>query len=153
MKSFIFLFLNNLNATELLIIAIVLLAWLAPWIFYILTLTRTMNAISVENRQMAPANFWLLLVPLVSNVLHFIVVGKLAASLALEFQKRGITTHEAKPGYKLGLAASISFIGCFLPGNLSLVFGVSSLICWLIYWVKIAGYKKELVKKSADEFI
>lgn len=153
MKNFIFLFLNNLNATELLIIAIVPLGMIAPWVFYILTLTRTMNAISVENRQMAPANFWLMLVPLVGNVLHFIVVSKLAASLGLEFQKRGITTHDAKPGYKLGLAASISFIGCFLPGNLSLVFGASSLICWLIYWVKIAEYKNELIKKSADEFI
>ena len=72
---------------------------------------------------------WLMLIPLFNLVWQFFVVFNMAKSLGAEFQKRGMA-EDPNPGQTLGLVMCI--------GNL--VCGPVGLICWILYWVKIAGY-------------
>jgi hypothetical protein len=111
---------------------------LVPTIFYLLTLQKALNRCSPENRAMQPGMVWLMLIPLFNVVWQFFVVLNLAKSLAAEFQKRGIA-EDPNPGQTLGLVMCI--------GNL--ICGPVGLICWIIYWVKIAGYSAKIAAPPA----
>jgi hypothetical protein len=111
---------------------------LVPKIFYLLTLQKAFNRCSPECRAMQAGMVWLMLIPLFSLVWHFFVVLNMAKSLAAEFQKRGIA-EDPSPGQTLGLVMCI--------GNL--ICGPVGLICWIIYWVKIAGYSSKIAAPPA----
>ncbi len=115
------------------IVFIVIAILLVPFIFYLLTLQKALNRCSPECRAMNPGMVWLMLVPLFHIVWQFFVVLNVAKSLGAEFRKRGIV-EEPSPGQTLGIVMCI--------GNL--ICGPVGLICWIIYWVKIAGYSSKL---------
>ena len=111
-------------------------------VFYILTLQKALNKCAPENRAMQPGMIWLLLVPLLNIVWHFLVVINMAKSLGAEFQKRGIA-EEPEPGKKLGLIMCI-LACCFWIPLLNILTGLGTLICFIMYWLKIAGFSKKL---------
>ena len=115
---------------------------LLPMIFYSLTLQKALNRCAPENRAMAPGLVWLMLVPLFNIVWNFFVVINLAKSLGAEFQKRGIA-EEPKPGKKLGLTMCILSCCGVIP-FLGILCTVGALVCWIIYWVKIAGFSAKI---------
>ena len=115
---------------------------LIPAIFYLLTLQKALNRCSPENRAMAPGLVWLLLIPLVNLVWHFFVVLNMSKSLGAEFQKRGMA-EEPKPGQTIGLVMCIVGCCCLIP-CLNILCVPGFLVCWILYWVKIAGFSKKL---------
>jgi len=112
-----------------------------PLIFYLLTLQKALSRCSPGSRTLSPGLVWLLLIPLFGLVWHFVIVVSLSKSLHNEFVKRSISEDE-NPGLLIGLAT------CILPllGGVPHVrgLGVAALVCWIIYWVKIAGYSARL---------
>src|SRR5580658_6568217 len=117
---------------------IIFAIFIIPWIFYCLTLQKALNRCAPENRAMGPGLVWLLFIPLFNLVWHFFVVINMAKSLGAEFQKRGIP-EEPQPGKTMGLVMCILSC-CSLIPFLGTIVAVGFLICWIIYWVKIAGY-------------
>jgi hypothetical protein len=120
---------------------------LLPAIFYILTIQKALNRCAPENRAMAPGMAWLLLVPLVNIVWQFFVVINVAKSLGSEFQKRGIA-EEPEPGKKLGLIMCILACCGFIP-LLGILCSLGALVCWILYWIKIAGFSSKLAEPAA----
>ena len=120
------------------IVLVVFVIMLVPLVFYCLTLQKTLNRCSPECRAMNPGMVWLLFIPLFNIVWQFIVVLNMAKSLAAEFQKRGMA-EDPNPGQTLGLVMCI--------GNL--ICGPVGLICWILYWVKIAGYSSSIAAPPA----
>ena len=134
---------NAAKAGVLLIaMLIVFVILLIPAIFYILTLQKALNRCAPENRAMAPGLVWLLLVPLLNIVWGFFVVINMSKSLGAEFQKRGIA-EEPEPGKKLGLIMCI-LVCCGLIPILGAFCSLGALVCWILYWVKIAGFSSKL---------
>ncbi|MFN0030788.1 MAG: hypothetical protein ACKVOR_01365 [Flavobacteriales bacterium] len=127
----------------LMIVLVVVALFLIPFIFYLITLQNTLKAVRIENRTMPPGQVWLLLIPLFSLVWNFFVVNRVADSLANEYASRGLTPEEIRPGYNVGLAMAILQV-CGLIPVLGGFAGLGALICWIIYWVKVAGYKNGL---------
>lgn len=125
-------------------IVLIFVFLIVPYIFYIITLQSTLNAISEGNRQMPSSNVWLLLIPLFGTIWHFIVIGKLADSIRNEANDRNIYINESRPAYGIGLAMCITNCLIFLP-ILGTFASLGFLICWIIYWSKMAGYKRELL--------
>lgn len=115
---------------------------LVPAIFYILTLQKALNKCNPENRDMSPGLIWLYLIPLFNLFWHFMIVFKMASSLEKEFKSRQIET-DPMPGKTLGLVMCILFACSIIPGIGGLI-SLGGLVCWIIYWVKIAGYSKQL---------
>ncbi len=115
------------------LVLVVIAVMLVPTIFYLLTLQKALNRCSPESRAMNPGMVWLMLIPLFNLVWHFMIVLNMAKSLGAEFRKRGIP-EEAEPAQTLGLVMCISALLC----------GPVYLVCWIIYWVKIAGYSARL---------
>ena len=129
-------------------ILILFLVMLIPYIFFLLTLYKTLEAISQLNRKMNPGEVWLLFIPLFNFVWLFFVVSKISDSIADECRWLNLPVTEQRPTYGIGLAyAILSVTSSFIPlaGYLGL------LVCWIIYWVKVSEYKK-LIITNKDNF-
>jgi hypothetical protein len=120
------------------VVLIICAVMLVPAIFYLLTLQKALNRCSPENRAMNPGMVWLMFIPLFNIVWQFFIVLNMAKSLGAEFQKRGIA-EDPNPGQTLGLVMCIANLIC----------GPVGLVCWILYWVKIAGYSARLATPLA----
>lgn len=121
---------------------IVLGVLLLVMVFYLLTLQKALARCAPENRAMAPGMVWLQLIPLVGLVWQFFNVINIAKSLGAEFQKRGMA-EVPEPGKTIGLVMCI-LVCCSIIPILGLLASIGALICWIMYWVKIAGYSSKL---------
>ena len=148
----------------LIVFLIICAAFLIPVIFYFIELQNTLKEVSVENRKMKPGQVWLLLIPLFSVYWLFEVVSKIADSLKAEFASRNMEVNEEMPGYRIGIIYAIT--GAVSPllnivtkllqfptiesSIISLILGLGGLVLWILYWVKIRGYRKMLVENSTN---
>jgi hypothetical protein len=131
----------------LLILIVIGVLFLVPYIFFLLTLQNTLNAISYENRKMPPANVWLMFIPLFNIVWQFIMVNNIADSIKAECARLYIPVKESRPTSGIGLAWNISSVCFFVPFA-----PLGSLVLWIIYWVKINEYKN-LIIANKDNFL
>lgn len=105
-------------------------------IMFLLTLSRCLRQISPRNRQMEPGQVWLCLIPIFGFVWLIITILRIADSLRDEYADRGIRG-DGDYGKTMGI---IYVVTSFLCGPIGL-------ICWILYWVKIAGYTKQLASR------
>lgn len=118
-----------------------------PAIFYLLTLQKTLERCSPQARTMPPGQVWLLLIPFFNVIWQFLVVTSIAASLRNEFNRRNIPLTEPEPGKSIGMVLCIATVAGIIP-LLNFIAGPVSLVCWIIYWLKISGYSGMLIPPS-----
>ena len=139
--------------TTIILALLILAIAVIPKIFYLITLQNTLKAISYENRKMPTANVWLLLIPFFATVFHFFIVDKMAQSIYAEAVSKNIAIAETKPAYNIGLAMCILNCLCIIP-IINVFAMIAYVVCWIIYWTKIAAYKNELLKQlMPDDFL
>ena len=109
-------------------------------VFFTLTLQRTLNSCSQENRKMEGGMVWLSWIPLFGLGWMIYVVIKISESLKLEFESRGIHSDDPQFAYGIGLGYAI----CACAQILISPVGIATLILWIIYWVKMNNYYKIL---------
>lgn len=117
-----------------------------PGILFVLSLHKLFERMSECSRAMEPNMVWLLLIP-VFNLGWFIhTVGKLRKSLYLEFLARG--WDEGRDyGYRMGVAAGVLAICLVVLGWVPFVgwlLGVATLVCWGLYWIRMASYSSRM---------
>lgn len=127
----------------MLFLLVFLAGMLIPYIFYILTLSHALNKCTPASRTMQPGSLWLLLIPLFNLVWHFLVVSAMAQSLSNEFRARGVMNVEPEPGKSPGMAMCICGV-CGLIPILGILASLASLVLWIMYWVKIAEFSRQL---------
>jgi hypothetical protein len=130
---------GNIGAGEILIVIGIVLI---PAIFFLLTLQKALERCSVESRTTTPGSVWLLLIPLFNLVWQFIIVSKISESLHNEFTKRNIP-EDPQPGKSIGIAYCVLGICSIIP-LIGILTSIAALVCWIVYWVKIAGYSNKL---------
>ena len=116
---------------------------LVVFVLYLITLMNTLKAVAPQNRRLTPGLVFLLLIPLFNLVWSFFVVIKIRDSLQAEFAARNLSGQGF--GYGVGLAMCILYIISIIP-FINLLAAPAALVCWIIYWVKITGYKGQLAK-------
>jgi len=140
---------RSIGLAELLVILALAPIVLVPAIFYLRTLQRALAQCSQESRTMDPGSVWLLLIPLFNIVWQFLVVVNISKSLRNEFVRRNLAAAEMEPGKAIGLAMCILEVCGIIP-ILRIVASVAAVVCWIIYWVKISGYSKKLLKGNIE---
>jgi heme/copper-type cytochrome/quinol oxidase subunit 2 len=124
-------------------------------ILFLLNLSKTLKEVSPHLRQMKPWHVWLHLIPIFGIIWIFVMVSRIADSVAAEYHNRQMPCPEKRPGYAIGLTMAILGIGGFIRNvgkyghiNILYLFGLlltfAYLVVLIIYWVKMAGYKNEL---------
>ncbi|VTR93056.1 Uncharacterized protein OS=Tolypothrix bouteillei VB521301 GN=DA73_000000134230 PE=4 SV=1 [Gemmata massiliana] len=122
---------------------------LLPTVFFLLTLQRALARCHPQNRTMEPGMVWLALIPLFNIVWEFIIVLRMSESLRNEFRDRGWHRRGDDYGHGIGMAFCGLAVASIIPYCGSL-FGIAAFVCWIIYWVKIAGYSGQLLSQYDD---
>ena len=149
-------------------VCLILAAAIVVLVFYLLTLQKALNRVSRRNRLMEPGLVWLQLIPLLGQLWQFFVVVLIAGSIKKELETpRGdsiiglsdvyaASSSGRKPTLGIGIAYCIlnasAVLMLFASTNVPLRDGLLSLggmVCWIIYWVTLAGYKKKLKQLTA----
>lgn len=138
-------------------VLVFLLVFLAIAILFLLTQYNILKAIQPQNRAMSPGEVWLQLIPLFNLVWQFIVVQRISESISREFSSNTFSFEENhpislyqqgnRPTYQIGMAMCILNVLGLVPllGSLARLAGV---ICWIIYWVQLSGYKNQIISKN-----
>lgn len=130
---------------EFVLLFLGLLIILIPGIFFLLTLQKTLNTVSPENRRMEPSNVWFMFIPLFNIVWQFIVVDKISQSISAECNMLHIPMTESKPTYNIGLAWNICNILSFIPFA-----GFAALVTFILYWVKVSEFKNLMIANKGN---
>ena len=135
-----------------------LIIFIIPAILFLITQQNTLKAISLENREMAPGQVWLQLIPLFNFYWQFVVVTRIAGSIQKELATNTFSfennaenvnaySNEPRPTYSLGFAYSILYCLSIIP-VVGAVISLGAIVCWVLYWIKLAGFKKQIEKKN-----
>jgi hypothetical protein len=126
-------------------------SFLTILILYCVTLHRTLGRCSPERRVLAPGLVWLLLIPIVGYIWHFILVVSISISLKRESRSRRIDMPE-NPGLAVGLPMCIVMSSHVVivyiirnSGMMNFLLISASLVLWIIYWVVISRYSRKLI--------
>jgi len=132
---------------------IILLITISLAIWYLNTLANTLKAINIKNRKITPMDVWMLMIPFFNYYYYFVVTKRLSQSIENELKSHSIPTH--KPLYDFGIvtAAAFSINGItsiltrfsLFPEVMSLGISLVAITIWIIYWVQVAGFKKQLL--------
>jgi hypothetical protein len=144
----------GLGGQELILLGIlagVLLPTFIATICFLLTLQKCLKRIHPRNRTMQPAMVWLNLVPCLNLVWGFITVIRIAESLDNEFYDQG----KEKWGDDYGKSIGITYMVAILVTNVPYVGCLALplwLVFWVMYWVRIAEYSRQLRDMGGDEY-
>jgi hypothetical protein len=148
---------NNPNDDEFLLFVLlfvggILLVWLVLAIFFLLTLHKALARCRPRNRTMEPGMVWLNLIPVFYLAWQFVTVLRVAESLRNEFRDRGWHRRGDNYSQGVGITTCIMLILSCIP-YCGAIFLLVWLICFIIYWVQIAGYSSQLASGefSADD--
>ena len=127
---------------ELLIIIIIGIA-VVPFVFFLINLSKTIQACSTENQMMNPGHVWLNFIPLFSLGWIIYTVIKVNESLEKEYLSRGKDIEKLKGAKGVGLAFGICCPCSIIPGV-----SIGAIVLFIIYWVKTYNIRLELNKNS-----
>ncbi|NGM65564.1 hypothetical protein G5B43_09835 [Sphingobacterium sp. SGR-19] len=127
------------------------------WIFFALTLYRTLKLVKKDNLCILPNQAWFVAVPLFNIYWNFEVVKRLTDSLNNEFYDRKVKVEE-RPTQKWGLIFAWTFLltNIPLPPFVLTIISILHLVYFITYWVKVNEYKTLLrmhVEHYGKDFI
>jgi len=112
-------------------------------VFYLLNLQRCLDATRPEFRPAIPsALVWLTLIPAIGFIVWLAAVVILSSALKREGEARQ-TEAFGDGGLTVGLISCIFGLLSPIP-FLGLLFGLVSLVCWIIHWNKVSTYRRLL---------
>jgi hypothetical protein len=135
----------------LVVLGVIILVSLIIGILFLLTLHKALARCAPRNRTMEPGMVWLNLIPIVSLVWMFITVARISESLKNEFRSRGWHRRDDDYGNTLGMTTCALNIASIIP-YIGGCLGLAALICFIIYWVKIAGYSGRLATRPYGDY-
>src|SRR5262245_18712713 len=106
-------------------------------ILFLLTMSRCLAQVSSRNRRMQPGEVWLCLIPIFGFAWTTIMILRIAESLDDEVYDRGLRG-DGDYGKSFGIMCIVTAFLC----------GPIGLVCFVLYWVKIAGYTKTLATRG-----
>lgn len=112
--------------------------------------------IACDLRNLSPLQLWLMIVPAFGSIWIFYVIWQNANALSEEFKRRKIIEFETYPGLGIGWAFSFFCATAQLtlllddPG-IPILLGIATVILFVIFLVKLAGFKDKLDKDALNE--
>lgn len=138
-------------ATMLIPILVILAIVIGIQIFFCLTLSKALKQVRPDLRELEPGMVWLYLIPLFNLYWVFVITSKVPASLKAEFYERGMGKRGDDYGANTGKWFAICTIASIVP-FIGGCFGLVGLVMWIMFWVKIAGYSKELQQDGGGDY-
>jgi hypothetical protein len=134
---------GEILAVVLVVMGIFLVIGLIVQICYLLSLSKALSRCSQENRTMEPGMVWLNLIPCFGTIWIFITVIRMSESLGNEFYERRMDERGNDYGKSLGITYNVLVLCGMIP-YIGIIFSLAGLVCFIMYWVKIAGFSSQL---------
>lgn len=116
---------------------LVIVAAIVVQIMFLLAMSRALKACKPRNREFEPGQVWFVLIPLVGIYFWVMMVLKVPESIANEYEDRGWRP-DGDFGKNIGLWYLITSFVC----------GPVGLVLWIMFWLKISKYSKELASRK-----
>lgn len=111
-------------------------------VLFLLTLSRALQECDERNRTMEPVQVWFNLIPCFNLVWIFFTVSRVPESISNEFYDRGLRP-DGDFGKSVGMTYAIMVLCANIP-YIGGIFGIVALVCFILFWIKIAGYGRRL---------
>ncbi len=121
---------------------IFVVAGLVIKLLFLFTLKRALEQCAPHHRLMEPGQVFLNLIPCFGAVWMFFTVSRVGQSLRNEFDERGIDV-PGDYGQQLGISYASLILAWIIP-YVGWLFGIAGVVCWIMYWVKMAEYNRHL---------
>lgn len=118
--------------------------------FYYKTMIDVMSLIRPKNREIGIGNIMFTVIPLFNLVYGFIVYPKICESIGKEYRQLGIP-EDKDFGKGIAIAMQSLMIAMVVP-ILNALAIIPLLIVFILFWVKIDGYKKKLELYNKNGF-
>lgn len=139
---------------HLILTCLILAPFVIIGIIYVLSLSKLLARISPENRSINPGLTWLLFIPFLNFIWHFVLVLGITNSTEKEFIKMGINKNVSS-ARTAGILASISWplpliINTFFDRAMSLMIlltmliSIIGIIAFIVFWVKTSSFNRIL---------
>ena len=92
---------------------------------------------------------WLNFIPCFGTIWIFFTVIKIANSLRKEYYSQRWPTDGEGFGNGVGIAFAALLVIAWIP-YIGGLFGIAAFVCFIIYWVQIAGYSSKLAAEPFD---
>ncbi|MBN9484663.1 MAG: hypothetical protein BGO70_06925 [Bacteroidetes bacterium 43-93] len=112
---------------------------------FILSAQKTLRQVAPHNRRLQPVQlwWWLMPIPIVSHIIIFILVLRLAQSLHAEYKERGIPASNA-PTLVAGMAQWGVSVLMILAGGRKVGLFAVGLALFFVYWTSVATVRRKL---------
>ena len=136
------------------------IAAVVVYIYYrfLRTLRDLLRGVNERNRTMQPGHVWLNFIPLFNIAWIFVTVIKIRDSVRAEFKYRGLrpdgdfgfgvgityAVTSALSGFTAPLPESMDESTLLFLGAVGVIVGLTSFICWIIYWSRAAQLRNVL---------
>lgn len=119
-------------------------------IYYYKTFIDAMTYVRPQNRVTGTGSILFMWIPFFSLVYGFIVYPKICESIKNEYKSLGIN-EDGDFGKSLAITMCALSFGMFIP-FINFLAPLAILVIWIIFWVKINGYKEVLMEKNRNGF-
>lgn len=115
---------------------------------------RAIQVIAPISRKLSSGDVWFQLIPVFNFYWSFVVVNRLSASFAEEFDRLQISRKELYPTRALGIASILLYFLSLVPvSEVKAVAGLSWLVCFLFYWVQIQKCRKLILDNRDNDLL
>lgn len=118
-------------------------------VFYLLNLQNLLKQIEPANRLAEPGNVWLMFIPFFNLIYPFILYPKICDSVKNEYNSRGLQA-DGDFGKSIGITMPILNLCGIIP-FLGVLAAIGNLVLFIVFWVKMAGYKTKLLSTPKGE--
>lgn len=118
--------------------------------FYYKTMIDVMSLVRPTNREIGIGNVMFTVIPLFNLVYGFIVYPKICESIGKEYKKLGLA-QDKDFGKSMVIALQVLMLSMIIP-ILNILAMTPLLILFIIFWIKIDGYKKKLELYNKNGF-
>ncbi len=138
----------------LLIPTITLLLLLAVALLFLYGQYRAVNVISPLSRKLTASDVWFQLIPVFNFYWSFVVVNRLSASFAEEFDRLQIAHNELYPTRAVGIATILLYFVSLIPvSEVKITAGIAWFVCFLFYWVQIQKCRKIILDHQDNDLL
>lgn len=136
---------------------LLLMIFIIPSVFFLLTQQRTLELIRPAIRRMRPGLVWLQFIPIFGLIWQFIVISRISDSIRNELNTpaddsifaEDVNFIDFRPTFNVGISYAFSFcLSLMTSGLIKNLTSLVALILWIIYWVQLSGYKKKLKERA-----
>ena len=123
-------------------------------VLFLLSQYKALKTVSIENRKIGLNDIWFQLIPFFNIYWWFVVVNRLSASFAAEYDQLQVSHKELYPTRAAGIVTALFYFLALIPfDELKSIATFAWLVCFVVYWVQVYKSGKLILANKEYELL